>query len=70
VKTKLKSLWGRGSWKVSVSCAPLSWGCPVAIDYHAVERLGDFQEEIASLRYRDDEAEIEDEYTSEEGSDE
>jgi hypothetical protein len=46
---------GSGSGRLAVSTRPLGWDCPVAIDYHAVERIGDFQGEMASLRYVDDE---------------
>lgn len=46
---------GSGSELVAVSVDPLHWDCPVAIDYNAVERIGDFQEEIAALRFIDDE---------------
>jgi hypothetical protein len=42
---------GSGNKKVTVSTKPLAWECPVAIDYAAVERIGDFQEEMAQLRY-------------------
>lgn len=58
---KAEIVVGNGNRKVSVSCAPLRWECPVAIDYHAVERLGDFQEEMAQLRYTDDEENSEEE---------
>lgn len=52
---------GSGSEKVAISVKPMSWQCPVAIDYKAVERIGDFQEEIADLRYQDlEEAEEDD----------
>jgi len=57
---------GTSSEMVAVSVNPLQWDCPVAIDYHAVERIGDFQEEIAALRYMDDDEELEaDEATNE-----
>ena len=36
---------------VSVSTRPLDWDCPVSIDVEAVDRIGDFQEEMASSRY-------------------
>jgi hypothetical protein len=42
--------------QVTVSTKPLAWDCPVSIDYHAVERVGDFQEEMAELRYIDAES--------------
>lgn len=52
---------GNGTELVTVSVEPMRWQCPVAIDYKAVERIGDFQEEIAELRYRDyDEEEADD----------
>ncbi len=44
---------------VSVSTRPLDWDCPVSIDVEAVDRIGDFQEEMASSRYFD-ESDIED----------
>jgi hypothetical protein len=47
---------GSGSCAVVVGTQPLAWDCPIAIDYEAVQRVGDFQEEMASLRYVDDEA--------------
>lgn len=46
---------GNGGGRVEVDTTPLSWECPTAIDYEAVERLGDFQEEMAELRYIDHE---------------
>ena len=42
---------GTDGCEVVVECQPLQWECPVSIDYQAVERLGDFQEEMALLRY-------------------
>lgn len=50
---------GSGSQRVAVSVEPLQWDCPVAIDYAAVDRIGDFQEEIAALRFSDDEDDTE-----------
>jgi hypothetical protein len=47
---------GCGSGRLAVSTQPMGWDCPVAIDYQAVERIGDFQEEMASLRFMDDES--------------
>lgn len=35
---------------VQVSTQPLQWECPISIDVEAVERIGDFQQEIASAR--------------------
>jgi len=52
---------GSGCTRLAVSTRPLGWDCPVAIDYQAVEGIGDFQEEMASLRYVDDEADEDDE---------
>lgn len=46
---------GDGKRRVSVSAAPLEWACPVAIDVEAVEKLGDFQEEVAQARDVSDE---------------
>lgn len=45
---------GSGSEQVTVAISPLSWQCPVSIDYLAVEKVGDFQEEMASMRYVED----------------
>jgi len=45
---------GTGTQRVGVSVDPLQWDCPVAIDYDAVDRIGDFQEEIAALRFMED----------------
>ncbi|MHC4879846.1 MAG: hypothetical protein ACYTGL_25620 [Planctomycetota bacterium] len=42
---------------VFVRTEPLDWECPVSIDYTAVERIGDFQEEMAELCYFDFEQE-------------
>lgn len=50
---------GSGNKKVTVSTKPLEWDCPVAIDYAAVERIGDFQEEMAELRYVEDDEDAE-----------
>jgi hypothetical protein len=45
-----------GVAKVVVSTTPLSWDCPVSIDSEAVERIGDFQEEMASLRFTEEDS--------------
>ncbi|MCG8047523.1 MAG: toll/interleukin-1 receptor domain-containing protein [Candidatus Thiodiazotropha endolucinida] len=45
---------GSGIRRVAVSTEPLEWECPVSIDVEAVDRIGDFQEEMASMRYTDD----------------
>ena len=55
---------GAGSRRVFVSTDPITWKCPVSIDYEAVERIGDFQEEMSQLRYTD----FEDEDLEDEGS--
>jgi hypothetical protein len=39
---------------VSVSTTPLEWQSPVSIDVDAVERVGDFQEEMAAMHYTDE----------------
>ena len=54
---------GSGKHQVVVSTIPMMWDCPVAIDYEALQRVGDFQEEMASMRYvdLDDKNEIDDE---------
>ena len=57
---------GSGSYQVIISTKPLVWECPIAIDYRAVEHVGDFQEEIAELRFVDAESDVADEAGSEE----
>lgn len=53
---------GAGIRRLAVSTAPLEWECPISIDVKAVERIGDFHEEMAAMRYMDeDEDEEEDE---------
>ena len=49
----LEIVIGVGKQQVIVSASALQWQCPVAIDYDAVERIGDFQAEMAALRYRE-----------------
>ena len=53
---------GSGKHQIVVRTIPMTWDCPVAIDYKALQRVGDFQEEMASMRYvdLDDENEIDD----------
>ena len=46
---------GAGRRELSVSTVPLVWACPVSIDVEAVERVGDFQEEMSAMRYIEDE---------------
>ncbi|MEP5610891.1 MAG: hypothetical protein ABJP45_01515 [Cyclobacteriaceae bacterium] len=48
---------GDGKRKVIVSTIPLQWDCPVSIDVEAVDRIGDFQEEMAEVRFRGEELE-------------
>jgi hypothetical protein len=43
---------GDGKRMLSVSTSPLEWQCPISIDGDAVERVGDFQEEMAAAAYR------------------
>lgn len=54
---------GTGHRAVIVSTNPIEWLCPVSIDIAAVERVGDFQEEMAAMRYveeeGDDESDVE-----------
>jgi hypothetical protein len=47
---------GSAANQVTIGTRPLAWDCPVSIDYQVVERVGDFQEEIAELRYVDAES--------------
>ena len=51
---------GAGRRKVAISTAPLHWACPVAIDVEAVDKIGDLQEELASIGYVEDD-EVDDE---------
>lgn len=43
--------------KLSVSVRPLEWECPISIDVEAVDRIGDFQAEMASMREVQEEVE-------------
>lgn len=52
---------GVGKRKVAISVTPLHWACPVAIDVEAVEKIGDLQEELASIGYIDTEEDDEEE---------
>lgn len=45
---------GSGRRAVTVSVQPLTWECPVGIDVEAMDRVGDFQEEMSSLRFREE----------------
>lgn len=46
-------LVGEGHTQVSVKVKPLAWDCPVSIDAEALDRIGDFSEEIAGSRHAD-----------------
>lgn len=50
----LITIGARGG-RVQISTKPMTWECPVSIDAAAVERIGDFQAEMAALRFRDGE---------------
>jgi hypothetical protein len=52
---------GSGARRLVVSTAPLEWECPVSIHWEAVERAGDFQEEMAAMRYFDEDEEDDEE---------
>ena len=41
---------GQGREAVTVNAKPLSWECPVSIDVDALDRVGDFQDELAAAR--------------------
>jgi hypothetical protein len=41
---------GTDKHQVVVGTNPLAWECPVSIDVEAVDRIGDFQEEISSVK--------------------
>jgi hypothetical protein len=45
---------GSGTRRLAVSTTPIEWQCPVSINWEAVERVGDFQEEMAAMRYLDE----------------
>lgn len=47
--------------KVVITTAPLHWECPISIDVEAVDRIGDFQEEMASARYIEDDRQSDEE---------
>ena len=46
---------GQGKEAVNVDVKPLSWACPVSIDVEALDRVGDFQEELAATREKGEE---------------
>ncbi len=41
---------GEGDSRASIKVKPLNWDCPVSIDAEALDRIGDFGEEIAGAR--------------------
>ena len=49
---------GCGSQAVSIKVAPLSWECPISIDVEALDRVGNFQLELASAREINDEVDL------------
>jgi hypothetical protein len=61
---------GVGKREVRFSTEPLEWICPVAIDVEALDRVGDFQEELAAVRERSDDAEPPSEHGDEATTDE
>jgi hypothetical protein len=52
---------GAGARRLAVGTAPIEWQCPVSINWEAVERAGDFQEEMAAMRYFDEHEEEDEE---------
>lgn len=44
--------FGEDEDQIAISTTPLIWNCPVSIDEAAVDRIGDFQEELATLSIR------------------
>ena len=46
---------GQGKHAVNVDVKPLAWDCPVSIDVEALDRVGEFQEELAAARERSEE---------------
>lgn len=49
---------GNGLESVSVSVRPFSWLCPVSIDVEALDRVGDFQGELAAARVIGDASDV------------
>lgn len=50
---------GSSGREVVVSTTPMCWECPVSLDYDVIERIGDFQAELAELRFEEFPAEEE-----------
>ena len=48
---------GTGSQEIRVNVSPLIWECPISIDVEALDRIGDFQTELASVRQIADDSE-------------
>jgi len=59
---------GSGASRLAVSTAPIEWECPVSINWEAVERAGDFQEEMAAMRYFNEDDEEDEEEIDKEGA--
>lgn len=49
---------GKGNQEIRVDVAPLIWECPISIDVEALDRVGDFQAELASARQIIDNSEL------------
>lgn len=45
-------VFGEDQDQIEISTTPIIWNCPVSIDEAAVDRIGDFQEELAALSMR------------------
>lgn len=45
---------GSGHRTVRISTVPLNWECPVSINTDALDRVGDFQEEMAAMRFMEE----------------
>ena len=46
---------GSASHRIAVDVSPLTWECPVSIDVEALDRIGNFQDELSSIRNVDEE---------------
>lgn len=51
---------GSNSRRLAISTEPLSWSSPISINLAALERVGDFQDEMAATRYVEAEEDDED----------
>lgn len=45
---------GHGDQAVRIGTLPLAWDCPVAIDHKVLSVVGDFQDEMAQLSFREE----------------